>query len=146
MASPSCRTCEVRTNRSRMRIARATSARPTVSVVSIAVISGGAALGVLLVQLFQDLLDPVLVAHGLVEAELQLGYAAQPHAAPDLTPQEGYGAVEPFGGLLPRLVVTQAGVEHARQLQVGRDLDARQRDEADPRIVDRPPAEQVAQH
>jgi hypothetical protein len=38
------------------------------------------------VKIPQDLLDPVLVLDRLVEAELDLGYPAQPHAGADLAP------------------------------------------------------------
>ena len=44
--------------------------------------------------------------------------------------------------LLARLLVAERGVEDARQLQVGRHLHARQRDEADARVVDVAAAEQ----
>src|SRR5262249_46683419 len=81
----------------------------------------------------------------LVEPELELRDSPQPEAPADLTPHERRGAIEGPRGLLARLFVAERRVVDARELQVGRDGHAGQRDEADPRIVHRAAAEQLAQ-
>ena len=81
----------------------------------------------------------------LVETELELGNPPQPEGAADLPAQERRRALERLLGLTARFRVAEAGVEHACQLEVRRDLHARQRDEPDARIVHRAAAEQRAQ-
>jgi hypothetical protein len=103
------------------------------------------ALRLFLVQVAQDLFDAVLVRDRFVESERELGNPAQPEDAADPPAQERRRAPERLLGLAPRFLVAEAGVEDARQLQVRRDLHARQRDEPDPWIVHRATAEQRAQ-
>ena len=89
------------------------------------------------VQLVEDLLDAILAGDRLVVDELQLGDALAAAAA-----RRSGGAGTAWRGRAPcalscaRLLVAEHGVVDARQLQVGADLHARERDEADARVVD----------
>src|SRR5688572_13687494 len=108
----------------------------------------GADLGTLrflLVQVAQDLLDAILVHDRLVEVELDLRHAAQPQPAADLPPEERCGPLERLFGLAPRLRIAERRVVDTGQLEVGRDLDARQGDEADAGVVDVAAGEHLAQ-
>src|SRR5688572_5908914 len=84
MASPSGRACEVITNRCLPRISAAICASGVVSVVVIIgvvrrdVDRRVRRLGRVLVQVADDLLDPILVRDRVVEAELDLGRAPEP--------------------------------------------------------------------
>src|SRR5262249_46995993 len=89
--------------------------------------------------------DAILALNRLVEAELELRRAAQPQTAADLPSHERRGAVERARGFLARLVVPEARVVDAGELQVGRDGAARQGDEADPRIVNLSAGQQLAE-
>src|SRR5262245_55605237 len=85
------------------------------------------------------------MADRLVEPELELGDAPQANAAANVAAEERRGALERPRGLLARLRIAKARVEHARQLQVRGHLHARQRDEPDLRIVHRAAGEQLAE-
>ena len=86
-------------------------------------------------EIAQDLLDAVLVLNRFVEPELEFRSAPQAQPSGDLPPEKRGRAVERPRRFLPRFRIAEAGVEDARNLQVGRDLHARQRDEADARVV-----------
>ena len=75
------------------------------------------------------------VSIDLVEEELQLGHASQPQPPAELAAEERRRALERPRGLPPRLLVAERRVVDARELQVGGDLDAGERQEADARIV-----------
>src|SRR5438105_5925481 len=96
----------------------------------------GSALRVFLVEVAEDLLDAVLVLDRFVEAELELRDAAQTEPPADLAAEERRRALEGARGLLTRFRIAEGRVEDARDLQVRGDLHARQRDEADARVVD----------
>src|SRR5712691_6151302 len=132
------------TKRWRFRISSAMRSRTDVSVVVVVVIRCGDG-GLVGVQIPQDLFDSVLALDRLVEPELELRDAAQPQAPADLTPQEGRGAIEGPRRLLARFLIAERRVVDARELQVGRDSHAGERDEANTGIVDRAAAEQLAQ-
>src|SRR5262249_14435749 len=72
-------------------------------------------------------------------------HAAQPQPPAQMTPEERRRSRQCLRCLSPCGVVAHRRVEHPCHLQIGRHLDARQRDEADARIVDRAPREQLAQ-
>ena len=71
----------------------------------------------------------------LVEEELQLGRTPEPQASGELTAQERRRALQRPCGLPPGFLVAERGVVDARVLEVGGDLDAGDRQEADARIV-----------
>jgi hypothetical protein len=98
---------------------------------------GGLALRALGLQILQDALDAVLALDVLVEEELKFGNASQAQPLADLPAQERLGPLERAAGLRPRLGIAERRVIDARVLQVRRDLDARDGDEAYSRIVDR---------
>ena len=89
----------------------------------------------LLSDLLEQLFDPVLMADGFVEGELQLGRATQSQPLADLPPHEPGGTFERPRGVFLRRRIAQARVEHARVLQIGADLHARHRHEPDTGIV-----------
>src|SRR5262245_11216969 len=124
--SPSGRLCDERTKRWRWRIASTIRSNSGLRLVIVFVN----------VKLVQELLDAVLARNRLVVDECQLGSPLQPQPRANLAAQKRRGAVERAPCVNSGLLVAERGVEHPRQLQVGRDLDARQGDEADPRIVD----------
>src|SRR5947207_10913675 len=97
-----------------------------------------------MLEVLQDLFDAVLVLDRFVEPELDLGHPAQAQPAADLAAEKRRGAIERTRRLLPRLLIAERGVEDARDLQVGCHLHARQRDEADARVVDLASAEDLA--
>ena len=66
----------------------------------------------------QQLFDAVLMPDALVELEVDFGRAAQPEPLADLPAHEAGGALERARGVLARRRVAEAGVEHARVLQV----------------------------
>src|SRR5688572_21754328 len=141
IASPSGRMCDVITKRWRARIASATCARVAGSV-AVGVIG---CVGVLFVEVAQDLLDAVLMGNRLVEAEVDLGHAPQPQPAGNLPPEKRRGALERLRGFLAGLRVAKRRVKHVRHLQICRHPHARHRDEADARIVDVAAGEHRAQ-
>src|SRR5919106_4755653 len=150
MASPSGRTCEVSTKRRRSRISWTARARPSTGLgagapASVAVVIVGRAGRFLLTKVAQDLLDAVLVLNRLVEAEFDFWHPAQADAGADLTPEERRGPLEGFLRLEPGLRIAERRVEDFRDLQVGRDLDAGERDEADARVVHVPAGQHLAQ-
>src|SRR5258705_8562565 len=105
----------------------------------------GFPLGVFLVDVAKDLFDAVLVRDRLVEPELDLGDAAELQPRAELAPEEAGRALQRAGRLLAGLLIAERGVEDARDLQVGRDLHARQRDEPDARVVHFAPGEDFAE-
>src|SRR4030095_15924050 len=109
-----------------------------------ALVTSGA-LRLFLVKIAQNLLDAILMRHRLVEPEIDLRNAPQAQPAADVASQERRRTGEGGGGIAPRRGITHHGVEHARQLQIRRHLDARQRDEADAGIVDDTSSEEIAQ-
>src|SRR5258705_2397078 len=148
--SPSGRTCEDSTKRCRLRISSAIRARIAVSVAVVVTLGVGrwklgVPLGVLLVDVAEDLFDAVLVGDRLVEPELDLGDAAELQPRAELTPEEAGRALQRARRLRAGLLIAEGRVEDARQLQVGRDLHARQRDEADARVVYFAPGEHFAE-
>src|SRR5262245_9494531 len=165
MASPSGRRCETTTKRCRARMASAICAgvvsvavvdmgcvrAPEVLLVSMVVgglcgaCSGGGPLRLLLVQVTQDLLDPVLVGDGLVEPELQFRHPAKLKTSAEMSPEERRGALERPRRVAPRPIVSHRRIEHPCQLQVGRYLDARQGNEADAGIVHGAAGQQLAE-
>src|SRR5262245_36797444 len=145
MASPSGRTCDDSTKRCRLRISSAMRARTLTSVAVVIVAGFGGALRVLFVNVAQDLLNPILVRDRFVEPEFELGDPAQLQPGADLAAEEAGGPGECARGLLARVGIAQACVVHASQLQVRRDLHARERDEPDARIVHLAAAEDFAQ-
>src|SRR5919197_3860015 len=136
--SPSGRAWDEMTKRCRARIASAMRWRSGSGFASI--VAGVAAIPVVAgVQLVEQLLDAILAGNRLVVDELQVGYAAQPQPRSDLPTQEGRGAFErPCRGAL-RLRFSagrsERRVVHTRVLQIRRHLDARDRHEADARVV-----------
>src|SRR5688500_9628934 len=146
MASPSGRTWDDRTKRCRFRISSAACWR-AVELFGGVVIRGGirhrCPLAFLFMKVAQDLLDPILVGDRLIEAEVDFGNAPQPQPATEMPPQERRRALEGFVGFATGLLVAEHGVENVGDLQVGRDLHASQRDEADARVVDRAPCQQL---
>ena len=84
----------------------------------------------------QDLFDAVVLLDRLVEHPGELGHTFELQPAADVPPQERRGALQRPGRVLPRFRVADRGVEHARLLQVGRDLDVGDGEEADARVVD----------
>src|SRR5262245_788567 len=87
------------------------------------------------VKLVEDTFDSILAGDRVVVDEPEFGRPFQPESRADLTTQERGGPAERAGARFERLVVTEHGVEDACDLQVGTDLDPRQRDEPDARIV-----------
>src|SRR5687767_10195249 len=157
-ASPSGRACEVTTKRCRPRIASTMCRRSRSVVVTIytrkrfARRRVGVAIRhvslpplVLFVELAQNLLDTILMADRFVELKLEFGNAPQPQAIAEMAPEKPGRALERLRRLHAGGIVAEAGVIDARLLQVGGHLHARQRDEADARVVHRAAAEQPAQ-
>src|SRR6266550_2764176 len=138
MESPSGRLCDEIANRCRPRIASTICAMSGLFVI----IVGGRGSGARQcfapfadANLLEELLDPVLAGDRLVVDEIELGDALQPQARADLAPQERHRAVERARRALPRLLVAERGVVDASQLEIGRDLHAGDRDEAETRVV-----------
>src|SRR5688572_11941419 len=157
-ASPSGRACEVTTKRCRPRIASTMCRRSRSVVVTIytrkrfARRRVGVAIRhvslpplVLFVELAQNLLDTILMADRFVELKLEFGNAPQAQAIAEMAPEKPGRALERLRRLHAGGIVAEAGVIDARLLQVGGHLHARQRDEADARVVHRAAAEQPAQ-
>src|SRR6185503_17975355 len=145
MESPSGRLCEEITNRCRVRIASTIRA---ISGLFVIIVGGwGSAarrfLGVFAdANLVEELLDAVLPGDRLVVDEIELGDALQPQARADLAPQERHRALERARRALLRLLVTERRVVDASQLEIGRDLDAGDGDEAETRVVHFPRQQQ----
>src|SRR5579862_7953969 len=146
--SPSGRACDEMTKRRRSRIAAAI--RSTAAGSGLAIVVGvigrrggrGRSGSVRSVELAQQALDPVLARDRFVVEELELGSPPQTQCRADAASEERRRAVEGLRGVLPRLVIAQAAgrrpdrrVVDACELQVRRHLDARQRNEPDPRVV-----------
>src|SRR2546423_6882129 len=127
MASPSGRTCDESTKRCRLRISSAIRPRVVVSVAASVIRTGfgtrdwglvaGRALGVLFVDVAEDLLDAVLVRDRLVEPELDLRYAPELQAGFDLAPGETGRAPQGAGRLLAGVLIAEARVEDTRHLE-----------------------------
>src|SRR5690606_37329599 len=103
------------------------------------------ALGLLFAEVPENLLDAVLMLDRFIEAELDLRHPAQAEATANLASEERRRTFERGRRLAPGGRVAHHRVVHPRHLQVWRHLDARQRDEPDPRIVDHAPREELAQ-
>jgi len=88
--------------------------------------------------------DAGYMGAGVFGIELDFGYAAQAQSGADLAAQERCRPAQRLFGFAARLGIAERGVVHARQLQIGRHRDARQRDEADAGIVNRTATEQLA--
>src|SRR5688572_17468971 len=154
IASPSGRTWEVSTNRRRFRISSTARARPSTWLgagppTSLAVVIVGVAIvrasGFLFMKVAEDLFDAVLVLDGLVEPELDFGNPAQADARADLAAEERRRPLERLLRLDPLFRIAERRVEDLGDLEVGRDLHARERDEADARVVDVAPGQHLAQ-
>src|SRR4051812_25672671 len=139
IASPSGRACEDSTNVRRARIAstmRSISGAGVVTVVRIriGIVSGMGSRA----NLVQELFDAILARNRLVVHPLQFGRALEPQPRSDLTAEERNHTVQRARARLARLVVAEDRVEHAGLLQVGADLHARDRHEADAGVVNFP--------
>src|SRR6185436_19334964 len=150
--SPSGRECEEMTNRCRARMASAIC-RISGSVAAIAarrrvwfggrVWIGGVRLQANLVaftfvQLVDDLIDAIGAGGRVVVLKPELGHALEPQPGANLAAQERRRALEGPGAVRARLLVPEHGVEDAREVDVGADRDAGERDEPDAGIVDLP--------
>src|SRR3954467_8959842 len=100
IASPSGRACDVITNRCRRRISSATAAAVDSLVVGVIGVgrghgvgrfASGGALGILVVEVAQDLLDAVLVPHPLANRERGPRPAREMENPADLPPEEWRG-------------------------------------------------------
>src|SRR6185295_18778066 len=87
------------------------------------------------VDLAQDLFDPGLVRDRLVEHELYVGYAPEPQALTELPAEKRRRPLQGALGRAARRRVAERRVVEPRELQIGRDLHARQRHEPNARIV-----------
>src|SRR3954463_13551334 len=135
--SPSGREWDERTKRWRERMASTMRAMSGLVVIGICRRVGGRVSRVLRgANLVEEPLDAVLAGDRFVVEELGLRRALQPQPRSDLPPQERRGAAERPFRVPPRRVVAERGVVNARLLQIRRDRDAGDGDEADPRIVD----------
>src|SRR5258707_14632321 len=115
--SPSGRACDDRTNRWRARIASTIDA-----------ISGAIVLGLwCVVDLVEQLLDPVLPGDRLVVGKDEFRHAPQTQAGSDLAPQKRRRAGESLARIRAGFVVTQRGVEDAPLRKIRWYLHARQR-------------------
>ena len=101
--------------------------------------------GFLFVKVAEDLFDAVLVLDRLVEPELDFGNPAQADARADLAAEERRRPLQRLLRLDPLLRIAERGVEDLGDLEVGRDLHARERDEADARVVDVAAGQHLAQ-
>src|SRR6186713_1641373 len=149
-ASPSGRAWEVRMNDLRSRRTAATSAALLIAILRSIVVCRQTVVLLdrvvdrvffaprlaLFLQLEKNGLDPLLVLGAGVELETEFGNAAQPDQAGQLPAHERRRALEGLDGGLLRLVVADLRVVNADELKVGRNLDARERDEADAWIAD----------
>src|SRR5436190_10914362 len=130
------------TKRFRPLMAAAMASRSgLVVIVVVGVVATRAARGG--IDLVQELFDTVLSGDRFVVVKLELGRTPQTQRLADAAAQERRGAGERPGGVLSRGPVVAARrrsrercVVDARELQVGRHLDARQRQEPDAGIVD----------
>src|SRR5262249_24296333 len=86
----------------------------------------------------EELFDAILPGDRLVVDELELRHALQPEARSDLPPEKRRRPFERARRGAARLVVSESRVADPRVLQIGRHRHARDRDEADSRIVDLP--------
>src|SRR5437899_6943624 len=128
--SPSGRACEERTNRCRTRMASVIrSSSGARLLVWIGVVVGAC------MNVAEDLLDALLAGDRFIVHEYELRHAFQPQPRADLPPEERGRALERARARAPRLLVTERRIEDARLLDVVRHLDARQRHEADARVV-----------
>src|SRR2546426_5183346 len=148
MESPSGLVCEISRNRCRRmissRICRTgVDALATGSLIIVArlgrIMAGrrtdARLVGPFRVELLENALDAIALLDRLVEQECELGHALQLQTLADLAPQERRCAAERPRRLVARLVVADGRVIHACLLQVRRDLDVRNRQEADAGVV-----------
>src|SRR6185295_1717069 len=148
MESPSGRLCEEITNRCRVRIASTICAMSGLSgLFVIILVERGSGVRRLLrtladANLVEELLDPVLAGDRLVVDEIELGDALQPQARADLAAQKRHRPLERARAALLRLLVAERRVVDASQLEIGRDLDAGDGDEAEARVVHFPRQQQ----
>src|SRR5689334_8595458 len=131
--SPSGRAWDVMRKRRRSLIA----SQAWVSASFVARVVTGLAIcrGSLRFQLLEDLLDSIVPRDRFVIEELELGHPPKPEALSKLPFQERGGALERAGALALRLLVAQDRVVHARELQVWRDANMREREKSDARIL-----------
>src|SRR4051812_21946514 len=94
-------------------------------------------------DLAQQLLDAVPSVDRFVVGEVEIGKDSQPECG-ELVAQVPAGGGEAFGGLLANLLVAVHRPVHPGLAQVGRDLHARDGDEAEPRILE-PSREQLGE-
>ena len=87
--------------------------------------------GFLFVNLAEDLLDPILRRHRLVEEELHFRRAAERHPRAQQTPDVRRGARQRFRRLLPLRRVAHRRPVDAGERQIRRDLDPRDGDQPD---------------
>src|SRR5262245_35907436 len=87
------------------------------------------------VDLAAQLLDAILAGNRFVVVKDQFGRALQAQASADLAAQKPAGPREGTVGVAAALLVAERRVVDVRLLQIGGDADARERDEADARIV-----------
>src|SRR5687768_16621113 len=73
--------------------------------------SGGRAARFLVAEVAQDLFDAILVFDRFVEAEVELGNAAQPQRAADVAAKKRRRALQRLGGLRPRPRIAERRVE-----------------------------------
>ncbi len=90
------------------------------------------------VKLVEDPLDPILAGDRIVVDEPELGRALESQPGSDLPAQERRRPAERSCARFAGLCVAEHRIQDAGHLQIGADLDARQRDEADPGIVNLP--------
>jgi len=86
-------------------------------------------------ELLEDSLQPIALFDRLVVEEGELRHTLQSQPLSDLASEERCGAVERARRFPARRVVTDGRVIHQRLLQIRRDLDLRDGQEADARIV-----------
>jgi len=98
----------------------------------------GGPLRALLLDFYQDALDPVLRFDAFVVEELQFGRTPEAQASGELTAKEGRRALQRPCGLPTGFLIAQRGVVDTRVLEIGGDLDAGHRQEADARVVHLP--------
>ncbi len=86
-------------------------------------------------KILQNALHAIFVLDALIEPELDVRDAPELKPPADLPPQEGKGPAQGARRLGARRRVAERRVVHARELQVGGHLHARDRHEPDPGIV-----------
>jgi hypothetical protein len=98
----------------------------------------GGPLRALLLDFYQDALDPVVPFDAFVVEELQFGRTSEAEASGELTAKEGRRALQRPCGLPTGFLIAQRRVEDMCVLEIGADLDAGHGQEADARVVHLP--------